>query len=193
MALPPPAMRPESVRRAVRPVFVLACLGTAAWIAAIFLAPYLRSRSSDAGASFLYALFAPVCHQIPGRSFFFRGFPLAVCARCLGIYVGSLAGLVLYPFIRGFSRIALPAGRLFLLASSPIGLDFAGGLLGLWNSPNGLRFATGLLWGPLLPFYFIAGVTELLLWRTGRRKPSGGLPGTRPGPGLDNRGEKNVK
>ena len=173
MAVAPPAMRPESVRRAVRPVFVLACLGTTAWIAAIFLAPYLRSRSSGAGASFLYALFAPVCHQLPGRSFFFRGFPLAVCARCLGIYVGSLAGLVLYPFIRGFSRIALPAGRLFLLASFPIGLDFAGGLLGLWSSPNELRFATGLLWGPILPFYFITGVTEFLLWRTGRRKPSG--------------------
>ena len=189
MADLPTAERPNPVRSVVRPVFILACLGTTAWVAAIFLAPYLRSRSADAGAAFLYSLFAPVCHQIPGRSFFFHGFPLAVCTRCLGIYVGSLAGLALYPIVRGFSKLALPAGRLFLLASIPIGLDFTGGLLGLWSSPNGLRFATGLLWGPLLPYYLITGVSELVLWRRGRGVPSGG----RSGQGLENPDGKDVK
>jgi uncharacterized membrane protein len=157
-------------------------LGAATWLAAIFLAPYLRSRAMDASASFLYALFAPVCHQIPSRSFSFCGFPLAVCARCLGIYAGFLAGLSAYPFVRGFSRISVPAGRLFLLLSLPIGLDFAGGVFGLWNSPNGLRFATGLVWGVLLPFYFLTGTAELLLWRVARRNIR-----------LDNRVQKNVK
>ena len=169
MADDPNTLPADTVRKILRPLFVLTSLGSAAWVAAIFLAPYLRSRALDAGASFLYAAFAPVCHQIPGRSFSFCGYPLAVCARCLGIYAGFLAGLAAYPFVRGFSRIALPAGRAFVLLSIPIGLDFAGGVFGLWNSPNGLRFATGLVWGALLPFYFLTGTAELLLWRAARR------------------------
>jgi len=199
----PAAAEAGSVRRAVRPVFILTLVGTASWVAAIFLAPYLKSRASDAAASFFYALFAPVCHQIPERSFSYRGFPLGVCARCLGIYTGCLGGLILYPFLRGLSRIAPPTGRLFLLVTLPVGLDFAGGLFGLWSSPKGLRFATGSLWGLLLPFYFISGVAELLLWRAARRAATNGAPGPRAaghanpsltvGQGLDNRGEKKVK
>ena len=168
MSEPSATLRGNDVRRAVLPVYILTLVAGLAWLTAIVLAPYLRSRGEGAAASFLYAVFAPVCHQIPGRSFFFRGFPLAVCARCLGIYAGALAGLVAYPFVRGFSRVGLPATRLFLLLSLPIGLDFSGGLLGLWSSPNGLRAATGFAWGLILPFYFVTGVAELLMWRAGR-------------------------
>jgi uncharacterized membrane protein len=155
-----------AVRRAVIPVFALTLAGTLAWLSAIFLAPYLKSRSPAASA-LLYSLFSPICHQIPGRSFTFDGSPLAVCGRCLGIYAGFLAGLVIYPFARGFSRISLPSRRFFLLLSVPVGLDFAGGFARIWASPIGLRFAAGALWGILLPFYFITGVSEFLLWRAG--------------------------
>jgi uncharacterized membrane protein len=161
-----------SVRKAVRPVLGLTLLGTLAWLAAIFLAPLLRSRSSGA-APFFYALFSPICHQIPERSFFLRGFPLAVCGRCLGIYAGFLAGLVLYPFVRGFSRIALPAARLFVLMSVPVGLDFLIGFLKVWQSPIEVRFATGFLWGVLLPYYFVTGISELVLRRAARKTAAG--------------------
>jgi len=166
----------SSVRRAVRPVFVLTLLGTLAWLAAILLAPVLRSRSSEA-APFLYALFSPICHQIPGRSFFLRGFPMAVCGRCLGIYTGFLAGLVLYPFVRGFRRIALPPVKLFVLVSLPAVVDFLLGISRIWESPIGVRFATGFAWGGLLPFYFITGVSELVLWRAARKTPAGPASG----------------
>jgi uncharacterized membrane protein len=172
-----PSISEAAVRHAVIPVFALTLAGTLVWISAIFLAPYLKSRF-PAGAAFLYSLFSPVCHQIPGRSFSFDGHPLAVCGRCLGIYTGFLAGLVIYPFARGLSRISLPPARLFLLLSVPVGLDFAGGFARIWASPIGLRFAVGVLWGVLLPFYFITGVSEFVLWRSGRKK-------TRPAPGVD--------
>jgi uncharacterized membrane protein len=160
---------PEVARRTILRVYAATTLGTSAWLAAIVLAPYLRSRGAEGGASFIYALFSPLCHQIPGRSFFFHGFPLAVCGRCFGIYSGFLAGLVLYPFVRGLSRVAPPAGRAFWLLSLPIGADFAASLLGLWQSTNGIRFATGLVWGVILPFYFVTGVLELSLWAEGRK------------------------
>jgi len=170
-----PPTSEAAVRRAVLPVFALTLVGTLAWLSAIYLAPYLKGRS-PAAAVFLYSLFSPVCHQIPSRSFFFRGFPLAVCGRCLGIYAGFLAGLIIYPFARGFSRISLPPAGLFLILSVPVGLDFAGGFARFWASPIGLRFAVGAIWGVLLPFYFITGVSELVLWRSGRKKEGRAIP-----------------
>jgi len=182
---------PAVVRRAVEPAFAVTFLGALAWIAAIFLAPYLRSRSSGA-ASFLYAVFAPVCHQIPSRCFYFHGFPLAVCGRCLGIYAGFLAGLAAYPFVRGFRKIALPPVRLLILLSLPAGIDFAGGFVGAWTSPIWVRFGTGLVWGVILPYYFLTGVSELLLWRSVRK--SGASTRASPdGTGLDNLGTKHVE
>jgi len=182
---------PAAVRRAVRPAYAITLLGTLAWIVAIFLAPYLRSRSSGA-ASFLYAMFAPVCHQIPSRCFYFHGFPLAVCGRCLGIYAGFFAGLAAYPFVRGFMKISLPPVRLFVLLSLPAGIDFAGGLVGAWTSPIWVRFGTGLVWGAILPYYFLTGVSELLLWRSARKGGSS-TGASLDGAGLDNPGTKNVE
>lgn len=40
------------------------------------------------------------CHQMPERSFFFRGKQFPVCARCTGAFVGYALGLVLFPFFR---------------------------------------------------------------------------------------------
>lgn len=144
--------------------------GAIVWLAAIFLAPWLAGRGAVGPARVLYAAFAPLCHQIPGRCFFLDGHPLAVCGRCLGIYAGFAAGLVFYPFLRGFSRLALPPVRMFLLLTLPMALDGAGGVLGAWKSPIGLRFATGFAWGTILPFYFVTGVVDFFQKRRERRE-----------------------
>lgn len=154
----------------VRALLFLSLLGTLLWLAAIFLAPGLESRGSSRPAGFLYALFSPTCHQIPERCFSLRGYPLAVCGRCLGVYLGFLGGLLAYPFVRGFSKLELPRARTFLLFSVPIGVDGLAGILGLWASPIGLRLATGSLWGTILPFYFITGVAELVVSRKARAR-----------------------
>jgi uncharacterized membrane protein len=189
---PMPTAPGPAVRRAVSLLYGLTLAGTLAWLGAIFLAPFLGSRSAGRAAACLYAFFAPLCHQIPARSFAFCGQPLAVCARCLGIYAGFLAGLALYPFVRGFSKLSVPSGRLFLLLSLPIGLDYAGGFIGAWASPMGVRFATGLLWGSLLPFYFLTGLGELAL-RHAARKSRPARPGGDAAKGLANSARKNVQ
>jgi len=186
-----PASSAAAVRKAVVPLFAVTLVGALAWLSTIFLAPYLMRRDPGA-ANFVYGLFSPFCHQIPGRCLTFQGHPLAVCGRCLGIYAGFLAGLLIYPFVRGFSQIALPSGRFFLALSIPIGLDFAGGLSGIVASPIGVRFATGVLWGGILPFYFMPGVSELLLRRASRKGLSSPSPGWKSPP-LDNSREKNVE
>lgn len=147
-------------RNTVLMTWLLVLLGGLLWNAALFAAPALRHHAPRVSAM-IYAVFSPVCHQIPERSFFFRGFPLAVCGRCLGIYLGFSAGTILYPFLRRFSRPFLPATSIFVLVSLPIGLDTAGNFLGLWASPIWLRLAAGLVWGSVLPFYLITGFYEV--------------------------------
>jgi uncharacterized membrane protein len=140
-------------------IWLLAFLGGLMWNAALFVAPLLRHETPVVSA-LIYAAFSPVCHQLPERSLSILGSPLAVCGRCLGIYLGFSAGTILYPFLRRFSRPFLPATPIFVLVSLPIGLDTAGSFLGLWTSPIGLRLAAGLIWGSILPFYLITGLYE---------------------------------
>ncbi len=154
----------SGARRKLVRAYALSLAATIVWLAAIVLAPILREAGSGA-SSILYACFAPVCHQIPGRSFSLFGHPLAVCARCFGVYAGFLGGMILYPFIRGFRDLRIPRLRDFLIVFLPSGLDAAANVLGLWNSPNLPRFLLGFAWGAILPFYWMAALGELSLGR----------------------------
>ena len=146
-------------KRKVLTVYVVSFIGLLFWIGAIFLAPYLKSQSIG-WSGFLYAVFSPVCHQILERSFQFCGFPLAVCSRCLGIYSGSLLGMILYPFIKGFGSVSAPKTSLFIVFTSPIVIDTLGNFLSLWITPPWLRLLIGLIWGSILPFYFVSGLSD---------------------------------
>jgi uncharacterized membrane protein len=157
------SLRSPSPRKIIL-VYGLTAAGTLAWLAGIFLAPYLRAHNMSS-AALIYALYSPVCHQLASRSFFAWGCPLAVCARCLGIYLGFAAGVASYPFVRGLRRVSLPSSVVFLLVSAPIVADTVGHFLRLWMTPPGLRLATGILWGTILPYYFITGFAELRLSR----------------------------
>ena len=147
-------------------VYTMTLVGIVLWIGAILTAPYLKSKSLPI-SSFLYTTFSPTCHQIPSRCFLLFGYPLAVCARCLGIYIGFLIGVLTYPFIRGFGILRLPRTLSFILITIPIVVDTIGNIFGIWESPSELRFCLGILWGIILPFYFITGLAELAL----RKKP----------------------
>ncbi len=145
-------------------IYILTLSGIILWLGIIFLAPYLASKSSPL-AGFIYALFSPTCHQIPSRCFFILGHPLAVCARCLGIYTGFLIGTLIYPFQEGFTSPLLPRVKNLILVSIPIVLDTAANLISIWKSPEWLRFLTGLIWGVILPFYFLAGLSDFIVRR----------------------------
>jgi len=124
--------------------------------------------------SFLYALYSLVCHQAPARCFSLFGQPLAVCARCLGIYAGCLIGFALFPWLRGFRSFELPPTSIFVVLSLPILVDTFGNFSHLWSTQNGGRFLTGILWGTTLPFYFIPGLADFI--QAMRRIPQAGNP-----------------
>jgi len=161
--------------KTVSRVYILTLVGTVLWLAAVWAAPLLKARGFR-GAAFVYAVFSPVCHQRPDRSFFAAGFPLAVCGRCLGIYLGFLAGVLAFPWLERRFRGGVPSARLLVALTLPIGVDAAGNFLGLWATDNIVRLATGFAWGTILPFYSIRGVAEACLQQASRKHKMGKHP-----------------
>ncbi len=164
-----------SIQRIVLSVFLATTAASFIWLGGILLAPYLKSRSSP-WTGLAYFVYKSVCHQIRDRSLSCFGQPLAVCARCTGIYLGFLVGLGIYPLVRGWRRPNLPSGRVFFLISSPIVLDTAASFLGLWDTSNAIRLATGIIWGAILPFYAMAGIADLVISRKKRLKSARNCP-----------------
>jgi len=150
----------------------------AAWAAAagaaglvvgvLWLAPAARAGGWALGSELLYRVFHVACHQQPERSFHFAGFPLAVCARCTGLYVGVLVGLLGYPLARGLGRADAPWRGWLLMAAVPTSVDFLLGVTGLWENTHLSRFLTALLAGAAAAFYVVPGAVGLAGRAAGR-------------------------
>jgi uncharacterized membrane protein len=141
-------------------------------LGAVALAPVLRAEGW-AAAQLVYLSFHAVCHQIPERSFHVGEFPLAVCARCTGLYVGAAAGVLLYPLARPLTRTDAPARGWLLAAAAPTTIDLLLGVTGLWENTHRSRFLTALLAGAAAAFYVVPGFVDL--GRRGARQLFGHL------------------
>ena len=86
-----------------------------------------------------------MCHQRADRSFFLNGNEMAFCARCTGVWLGIVVGLLCITFLEVPQDFRL--AWVFLLGLLPIMVDGGGQLLGLWESTNVVRLLTGLLAG----------------------------------------------
>jgi uncharacterized membrane protein len=102
--------------------------------------PYLWRQGSYAAALALQQGFALVCHQRPERSFWIFGYQVAVCARCLGIYLGAAIGLVL----RTSRGVAV---QMLVLAAALNLADVVTEVAGLHGNWMWLRFGLGFLLG----------------------------------------------
>jgi uncharacterized membrane protein len=156
-------------KRLIITIYSLTFLGVIAWIGAVFLAPYLKD-TSNLGSRLIYSVFSTICHQVPSRCFNIFGHPLAVCTRCLGIYFGFFAGTILFPFIKGFRRGSVPPSWLLILVTLPVAVDTSGNFLSLWSSSDWWRFGFGFLWGTILPFYFLVGLSDFFLHLQRKKK-----------------------
>jgi uncharacterized membrane protein len=126
----------------------------------ILAAPILLARSCVGTASILYVTFAHFCHQIPDRSFFLLGHPLAVCHRCFGLYLGFFFGSLIHiPFLY---RSLLSRRLCVASACLPVLLDVILTRCGLWQSTGISRFFMGLFLGYLLSPLLAQGMAELL-------------------------------
>jgi uncharacterized membrane protein len=131
------------------------------FVSLIIVAPVALAHGYNSSAFVLYQMFAKVCHQIPERAFSLEGHPLAVCARCTGIYFGFVAGVLVYPLVRSLRRGDAPARKWLFVAAAPALLDFALGFFGIWENTHWSRSVTGALLGAVAAFYVVPGLMDL--------------------------------
>jgi uncharacterized membrane protein len=131
------------------------------WIAFIVAAPLFLSNGLPAASSPIYTFFSYICHQIPERSLDLAGHQMAVCTRCLGVYLGLLAGILVYPLWRRVDEVdAIP--RIWLFVSLlPISIDWALTIFGIWENTHLSRFVTGAILGAACATYIVPALVEV--------------------------------
>jgi uncharacterized membrane protein len=146
----------------VKIVFAVTLTASLIWVSIIFLSPFLKSKGFFL-IDWIYQGFGSLCHQWPSRCFYLFGYPMPVCTRCFGLYLGFFAASLFYPIIKGWTSLSIPGIRTLAAASLPIVIDTAGNFLFAWHTPGEIRFVIGILWGIILPFYFIPGLSGAAL------------------------------
>ena len=116
------------------------------WTLLVVTAPVAATRNGiwlSALAASAYHAGSLVCHQRPERSFHVAGRPMAVCARCFGLYVAGAAGLLV---AWGIGRRWAPATvrRALALGALPIAMTVALEWVGAIDTSNLFRMVTGL-------------------------------------------------
>ena len=135
----------------------------AALVSLIVMAPVAAATGHNGVAFAIYQAFAPLCHQLPERSYFIDGHKFAVCSRCTGIYAGFAFTLLLYPLVRSLRSVATPPRSLLILAVLPLAIDFSLTFFGIWENTHTSRLITGALLGSVAVFYVMPGIIDLSL------------------------------
>jgi uncharacterized membrane protein len=160
--LPPSAYNPQCFPDR-RPLLMWTILLTSSLflIALIVGAPLANASGNSIIGGILYQAFSYVCHQQPDRSFFIAGLPLAVCARCTGLYAGFALTTLLYPLFTSLRGTNPPERKWLFIAAAPLAIDFGLGFIGLWENTHWSRFLTGALLGSVVVLYVMPAVVEL--------------------------------
>lgn len=111
---------------------------------------------------FTYSFFSTTCHQEEARSFIITGNQVAVCSRCLVIYLSFTLGTIVYPFVRNLGKTQMPPLWILLSAAGIMFLDAVAGLIGFYENSFLTRSITGGLLGFVLPFYIIPGLINFI-------------------------------
>lgn len=81
------------------------------------------------------------CHQMPERSFFYKGKQFPVCARCTGVFFGHMTATIFF-----FCKKRLSFRKCFALMAV-MGFDWGMQEFGILESTNFRRLITGFCGG----------------------------------------------
>lgn len=149
---------PNSPRPTSRLVPALVTGFALLWTAGVVVAPWLATNGSFL-APWLRLLYKPGCHQIPERCLDLGFGPMAVCARCTGLYLGGCLGLVWTTLRNSSSR---PRPLWLAVVALPTVLDFISGQLGLPSLANWPRFGLAVPLGLLAGLYLGDALLEIV-------------------------------
>lgn len=100
------------------------------------------------------------CHQRPDRSFFYKGHQFPVCARCTGVLLGQIAGVLTSPFYTlSWNCICFFCFLMFL--------DWYLQRMKIKESTNIRRLITGMLCGFALGQLYVEMILRGIAWGKG--------------------------
>lgn len=172
----PPRCRTDTgPDRRGRAAVLLTALLAGIFVLGLFLIPWLEARGTTAATPFRL-VYAPLCHQIDSRSVQHDSRPVAVCARCTGLYVGGLFGLLLAAgFVVGRGRDPRPLW--FAVAVAPTLIDALLPRIGWVGLPNGPRLLLALPAGLMIGVFLSIGIYDLITSRKSIRSRGSSGPG----------------
>ena len=125
--------------------------------AIILSASTLTAWAIAHGASMRWRLlFRLICHGIPSRCIEAFGVPMPICARCTGIYLGLIAGLLAFALIPFVTEKLMRT--ISFIAVTPLAIDGLTQLARLRESTNPLRLATGIAAGLAFGMWVLSAV-----------------------------------
>ena len=152
---------PTEIRKIDSAAWRAAAIFVLFWIGLILAAPVLEASGFATAASYVYAPFGYLCHQIADRSIHLAGEPFAVCSRCFGVYLGLLLGILMFPLARSINDTTTPPRVILFLAPIPTAIDWALGVFGIWENTHFSRFVTGAILGAVCAFFVVPGIVEI--------------------------------
>jgi uncharacterized membrane protein len=155
-----------SQRRRARLALIGVTLLATIFVAGTFVGPLMTSAGVH-GGGLVAGLYTALCHQSVERSLTIGAATQSICARCSGLYVGGLAGLLLAVWMMPGAVRNLPSS-LFFIATVPTLLDVLMPWVGLAGLSNVPRFALALPAGLVIALFLAVGIADLC-------KPAGSL------------------
>lgn len=127
--------------------FALGITSLVLWI--LSFGPGLFQLSSESGIrSIQHHLFSWLCHQDPERTIHFHDHPMAVCARCFGIYTGFFVGLLMLPVASFWLKYRFKHRLALLIIVICLHfVDVTGNYLGWWTNTFASRWILGFVFG----------------------------------------------
>ncbi|MHB1048501.1 MAG: DUF2085 domain-containing protein [Bacteroidota bacterium] len=129
------------------------------WIAGFVVAPFLAGSFI---ADILYRFYGVVCHQFASRSIVIHDHSLAVCARCSGIYIGFLAGVIAVRMSQPLRKREWRPVVLLAVSVIPMVFHVAGEMTGIVESSLTLRVVTGAWFGAGISFLLHRSLTAAM-------------------------------
>lgn len=105
----------------------------------------------------VHACYSPLCHQIPERTLFLAGVPMAVCARCAAIYLAFTAAVAFACLRPGATVLRRLSPLILLWLLVPMLADVASDAARIWHSTYSSRMLTGAVAGCALGLFAADG------------------------------------
>ncbi len=128
----------------IKILLLIFCLYSLFFVIGSILSPILAHIHQYDLSGKLTATYMFSCHQRPERSFWILGYPVALCCRCLGFYIG----VSISSFVALIKKWRMPIKYfvlLFIICLIDVLLNFIFDI----NTHNFIRFTIGIIMGIL--------------------------------------------